>query len=177
MHHIPARVQHPSGANHFVRGKSLVRAVGHNCSKQKFPFAQPAVQVRSTGTGEHDCHEISSIRLSKKGNCGDKQQSHDNWRGDLRKSDCDGHPGVVPGDARETQHYAHPGNLGQVLTNDVIVQVLLKGVLSISSWGTSSLARSNDKSLILVSNGKDPIEGQRQHRPQCNPRDVQPHNR
>jgi hypothetical protein len=31
-----------------------------------------------------------------------------------------------------------------------------------------------DKSLFLISDGKDPIEDQRQHGPQCNARDVHP---
>ena len=44
----------------------MVGAVCHERGEGELPFTQASVEVGGSGARDHDCHEMSSVRLSEK---------------------------------------------------------------------------------------------------------------
>ena len=60
---VPSSMQEPANAYEAIGADALVGAVSHERGEGELPLTQASAEVGGAGAGDHDCREVSSVRL------------------------------------------------------------------------------------------------------------------
>src|SRR6266566_3009765 len=86
-------MEEPTESDEAIRIQTLVRAHRYQRGEDEFPDAETAAQISRARAGDHNRHEVPSVRLLEARRRENEEHRDHDWRSDNLKEelDCTGH--------------------------------------------------------------------------------------
>src|SRR6266446_4229662 len=107
MQDVPCRMEEPTQSDEAIRIQTLVRAHCYQRGEDEFPDAETAAQISRARAGDHNRHEVPSVRLLEARRREDEEHRDNDWRSDILEKElgCRGHRDKSVSHVRRVQRF------------------------------------------------------------------------